>query len=391
MQDNEANPAPPNVTPVLMSPFMAGNMWGQKFSGKNPDVRLPEWQTNLKTMFSMFNLAAYAQTDMVLNSLEGEAKRHILLLEQGDRTTVEQIFSVLNDLYGNRMPTSSLRSMCFSCKQEPAETVMEFSLRLQELFQKLKKRDPDGMGPFDRLLRDQFVDGLSDRTLRRELKTLTRSSPTLSFAEINKEARLRGQADGEELTAFCHQAGRPTPPAQAQLDMEKLKKELREEMAAEIKNQMLPSPARQIAQERRAELNPGGQDRSRQGQSREYGQQSRYRQRPRNQGTVGARPTTANPLRPDTRPSMDNRRRSTEAATSQASPQAQRSQAWTPQAARRHCAGAESHGQEVPAGRSPQPCAPSWNRMATRNPVGEIGQMLFAFLFLFMFLIVFLG
>lgn len=251
MEDNEnaERQVPPiqrhetNVLPVLMSPFLSGNMWGQKFSGKNSDVSLSEWQTNLYTMCNMFNLSVSAQTDMVLNSLEGEAKRHILILEEGDRATVQQIFSALNELYGNSMPASTLRSLCFSCKQEPTETVMEFSLRLQELFQKLKKRDPEGMGASDRLLREQFVDGLSDRTLRRELKTLTRSTPTLSFADVNREARLRGQADGEELTAFCHQAGRTIPPAPTPFDVEKLKKDLREEMAAEIRTQMASLPS----------------------------------------------------------------------------------------------------------------------------------------------------
>ncbi|KAJ8395902.1 hypothetical protein AAFF_G00027850 [Aldrovandia affinis] len=56
------------------------------------------------------------------------------------------------------LPGEYGRSEVQSCRQEPSETVLEFALRLEELFHKLAKRDPDGIPNSDRLLREQFID-----------------------------------------------------------------------------------------------------------------------------------------------------------------------------------------------------------------------------------------
>lgn len=259
MTENESNAA--SYTPVLMPPFFPGNMVGQKFRGKNSDVGLGEWEANLKVTFRMFNLASNVQADVAIQSLEGEAKRQVLILPETERDAFEKIVTVLKELYGDKMPASVLRSMCFSCRQELPETVQEFALRLQELFQKLRKRDPEGTPNSDRLLREQFIDGLTDRFLRRELRMLTLTTPTLSFSDINREARLRQEAEGEGATCFA--IGRTAPSTAAPLDLQQLKKDLKEEMTAEIKSQMVSLTkelTKELVKELRAELAPGGGD-----------------------------------------------------------------------------------------------------------------------------------
>lgn len=45
------------------------------------------------------------------------------------------------------------------------------------------------------LLRDQLVDSSVDRNVRRQLKALIRSTPTMTFAEIDEEAWSRDEGD----------------------------------------------------------------------------------------------------------------------------------------------------------------------------------------------------
>lgn len=75
-----------------MSPFLMGNMRAQKFKGKNSEVGLGEWKANLKVMFRMYKAPENTRVDPVINGLEGEAKRHILILPERGRSTVDQMF-----------------------------------------------------------------------------------------------------------------------------------------------------------------------------------------------------------------------------------------------------------------------------------------------------------
>lgn len=119
---------------------------------------------------------------MTVSGLEGEAKRNILILDETKSKRPEILFQVLSDLYGDKRSIAAIHLLCFSHRQDPEGEVANFSLRLQGLFQKLRKRDPTGQGETD--FRDQFVDSVFDRHLRRELKAVIPSTPTMAFSEI---------------------------------------------------------------------------------------------------------------------------------------------------------------------------------------------------------------
>lgn len=242
-----------NFTPMLMAPFFPGNMWGLKFKGKGSEINLTEWIDNIKSMFRMYKIPDTVQVDFILSHLEGEAKRQIMVVPLEQRDTAKRIFERLQTLYGDKMSISVLRSLCFSCRQESTETVSEFSLRLQELFKKLRQRDADSIRNPDALMRDQFVDGLQDKVLKRELRTLIRSCEEQSFADVYREACIRLEASGEVGLTACDAVGQVTKSLPSQVDLQKLKQELRDEMAAEIKNHM-STLSKGIVSELREEL-----------------------------------------------------------------------------------------------------------------------------------------
>ena len=63
---------------------------------------------------------------------------------------------ILSELYGDNTHISILRAQFFNCRQEPNQSLSTFSLRLHELFPRLKQKDPMGLEAGDSLLRVQF-------------------------------------------------------------------------------------------------------------------------------------------------------------------------------------------------------------------------------------------
>lgn len=129
-------------------------------------------------MFRLQNVPVGNQAHYILSSLEGDARRPVLILPEEKQWTADQIFVELSLLYGDKVYAPDLRSMFFNCRQESSEGSCEFAFRLQELFNCLKKRDDRGIADEDLLLRDQFVNGLYDSKLRGELciKVLTNNN-----------------------------------------------------------------------------------------------------------------------------------------------------------------------------------------------------------------------
>ena len=65
--------------------------------------------------------------------------------------------------------------------QQDGETLLEFSLALMGIMDRVKHRVPDGLVNAEVLLRDQFSEHVIDGALRRELKQLIRRQPTMTM------------------------------------------------------------------------------------------------------------------------------------------------------------------------------------------------------------------
>lgn len=231
-----------------------------KFTGEKTGAAFSQWKDNLVSMFRIQNIPPNMQKELVLSSLDGEARRQIMILSQNDRDTVDKLFDHLGKLYGDKVPASVLRSMYFNCRQESRETVRAFSLRLQELFQRLKKKDGESLAREDVLLRDQFIDGQRDAGLRRELRTKVLLNPNISFADIQQEAIIRTEAYGEEeVAAQVYHTEQVRPTTTSETSLAKVKDELRNEIMGELKQQMA-SLSQGILQELRSEIKPWGQN-----------------------------------------------------------------------------------------------------------------------------------
>lgn len=256
-QNGEASASSSNVgtafRPVAMFPML--NMMNSKFKGKDSEISFGEWKSNLETMFVLQGIPQDYRAELTLCCLEGKAKREILILPREKRITAELIFNELEKLYGDRTTASVLRSQFFNARQDPHEDVGSFALRLQEYFQRLKKKDSRGIGDDDVLLRDHLVDGLRDSSVRGEFRTKILIDDSLTFDSIKNELVLREQAYGEtvgHLQCFNTRGDNCINKHNVK-DLEQIKSELKEEMTKHI-NSQFNELSQSLIKEVRAEL-----------------------------------------------------------------------------------------------------------------------------------------
>ncbi len=89
-----------------------------------------------------------------------------------------------------------LRNNFFQRRQRDGESLREFSHAVMSLMEVIERKNPGGIPDSDVVIRDHFAEYVRDNMLRRELKRLIRSQPSMSFINVRSEA-LRWSDDGE--------------------------------------------------------------------------------------------------------------------------------------------------------------------------------------------------
>lgn len=165
-----------------------------KFSG-TVGVRINEWVEEAQACMRVRNLSLADQAFFLFDHLEGEAREEIKYRPEIERNDPSKIISALREVYGCSESYVALQEAFFSRKQQAGETLLEFSLALMSLLEKVKARSPHAFTNADIVVRDQFVEYVSDNALRRELKQLIRRQPTMTLLEVRGEA-IRWEREG---------------------------------------------------------------------------------------------------------------------------------------------------------------------------------------------------
>lgn len=210
-----------------------------KFSGSGGtnEVIFKQWKNDLEMSFRMYGIPAANQLDWVLNALEGEAKREVAILPPDQKDTAAKVFGKLEELYSRTVPASVSRSLFFNCRQQAEESVRTFALRLQECWHKMMIHDAENILNPDVLMRDQFITGLGDESLKRDLRMKVTLDNTLKFTDVKTEAMLR--AGPEENDQACCGMVKAAPAKRPwEDDLQRLKVELKTELAREVETQV---------------------------------------------------------------------------------------------------------------------------------------------------------
>ena len=164
------------------------------FTGKS-GMKVNEWIEEAEACMRARHLSVKDQAFFLFDHLEGEARQEIKFRPSADKNDPERIKIILQELYGCAQSYVALQEAFFSRKQQDGETLLEFSLALICLMDKVKKCAPDGLVNAEVLLRDQFAEHVLDGSLRRELKQLIRRQATVTLLELRAEA-IRWEREG---------------------------------------------------------------------------------------------------------------------------------------------------------------------------------------------------
>lgn len=167
-----------------------------KFDGRN--LPLKEWKAQLETTIQLYDLPADVQVDLALKVLTGDAWETIQGRPQKDRRTLEDVFTVLKKVYGEKSTCTTLRKRLFARTQREDETLAQYANALQGYLKELQEQHDEGflVGNSDAALRDLFVAGLRNRPLRHALQDKVDGDPDLTFFDVLDRALVK-EENGE--------------------------------------------------------------------------------------------------------------------------------------------------------------------------------------------------
>ena len=158
-------------------------------------LSIAEWVEEVQMCMRARHLSRGDQALFIFDHLEGEAREEIKYRPREERENPDKILDILKELYGCFKSYISLQEDFFSRKQQDSETLQEFSHALMCLMDRIVTRAPNNLPNSNVLLRDQFVEHVSDCALRRELKQFVRGHPTASLLDVRSEA-IRWEREG---------------------------------------------------------------------------------------------------------------------------------------------------------------------------------------------------
>ncbi|KAJ8381170.1 hypothetical protein SKAU_G00019480 [Synaphobranchus kaupii] len=160
------------------------------------------------------------QTDFVLGALEGTARREVQLIKEKQQKDIDTLWKEL-ERYGWLTPLPLIRNQLFQCQQRPGVPLFDYQLNLRELYSRWRKQEPGGEDEGDILLRDQFLLGLQEGSLKQELQ---RQGEARAL-----ERELRGEEGPVSQPPITALAARE-PPGRIEADLEQWKEEVKREL-----------------------------------------------------------------------------------------------------------------------------------------------------------------
>lgn len=134
------------------------------FNGRS-GISIDEWVEEARACIHICNMTPAEQAYFLYDHPEGEARDKIKYQSIADKSDPDKIVSALREVYGCAESYITLQETFFSRWQQEGETLLEFSLALLSVFEKVKSHSPHVISNGDIVVRDQFVECVSNNAL----------------------------------------------------------------------------------------------------------------------------------------------------------------------------------------------------------------------------------
>lgn len=158
-------------------------------------ISLGDWLEEAEACMRARHLVTADKAFFLFDHLDGEAREEIKFRSAEERSDPAKIIAILEELYGCAESYVALQEAFFSRRQHEGETLLEYSLALKSLMERVKQRAPNNFSNSETLLRDQFVEQVLDSDLRRSLKQYVRQTPAATLLDVRGEA-MRWEREG---------------------------------------------------------------------------------------------------------------------------------------------------------------------------------------------------
>ncbi|XP_065132536.1 uncharacterized protein [Paramisgurnus dabryanus] len=164
----------------------------QPFSGDlSKDGRnVDEFIEEVERVLLVRNQSTEDQLDFVLSLLRGAALEEVRLRMGNESDETCDLFEYLRAAFREKRSISQLLQTFYSRKQREGEDIRAYSHALSQIQNSILKQSPNAMTNTSSAIRDQFIEGIRDAGLRRELRKLVRDKPESTLIDVRDEALL---------------------------------------------------------------------------------------------------------------------------------------------------------------------------------------------------------
>lgn len=175
-----------------------------EFSGcgsKPGELSIEEWVTSMKSAFQVMRVPTEDRVELVKQHLKDEAKATVKFMMDEKEETVDNIFSVLRDTYGDKVPIGTRLKDFYDRAQNAGETIRSYAYDLRERLNRVQRREPNRVADVENVLKEQLVLGLRDDFLRREMKRRLKSEPGLTFVQLMQAAIIWSEEEETQTSS----------------------------------------------------------------------------------------------------------------------------------------------------------------------------------------------
>lgn len=126
--------------------------------------------------------------DYTLSLLRGSALEEVKLCIEGEPQTPTEIFNCLREAYSDKRSVAQLLHAFYGRQQQDGEDFQHYSHSLSQILRQALKQKPNAVSDAKLAVRDQFIEGVFDTSLRRELRRLVREKPGSTLKDIRELA-----------------------------------------------------------------------------------------------------------------------------------------------------------------------------------------------------------
>jgi len=156
---------------------------------KSGEQNVYDFVDDVRAQLKTRSLNATEQAAFVVENLGGKARREILGRGDALGKDPDKILEVLTQVFGDGAPSTQRSRSFYLYEQEEGEDIIDVSLRLVELFDRMAEVDPAVQAVRDRTLKSQFAEAVREESVRVEARRLNQTSPQLPFFEMRDRIR----------------------------------------------------------------------------------------------------------------------------------------------------------------------------------------------------------